>query len=98
MLCYQVLPWRELVMPSVHLARYGFEGEECLPEISPGEGRAQAGCADTRRFRLVNEDLVRYMKSATEDGNFLVDDPIWAEDFAPNGECFPDTKSQVTPP
>jgi hypothetical protein len=35
----------------------------------------------------VNEDLVRYMKNASANNNtFLVDDPIWAEDFAPNGE------------
>ncbi len=34
----------------------------------------------------VTEDLVRYMDFATEDGNnFLVDDPQWAIDFAPNG-------------
>ncbi|KAK3293232.1 gamma-glutamyltranspeptidase [Chaetomium fimeti] len=34
----------------------------------------------------VTEDLVRYMASASADNNtFLVDDPIWAEDFAPNG-------------
>lgn len=27
------------------------------------------------------------MKRASEDNNtFLVDDPIWAEDFAPNGK------------
>lgn len=35
---------------------------------------------------VVTEDLVRYMSSATSSGpNFLVDDPVWAEDFAPNG-------------
>lgn len=35
----------------------------------------------------VTEDLVRYMQFAQEyAGNFLVDDPIWAEDFAPNGK------------
>ncbi|KAL2185227.1 gamma-glutamyltranspeptidase [Thermothelomyces heterothallicus CBS 203.75] len=34
----------------------------------------------------VTEDHVRYMKSAIKDNStFLVDDPIWAEDFAPNG-------------
>ena len=35
----------------------------------------------------VNEDLVRYMASAIEFGleNFLVNDPAWAIDFAPNG-------------
>ncbi|KAL1837719.1 hypothetical protein VTJ49DRAFT_3494 [Mycothermus thermophilus] len=34
----------------------------------------------------VTEDLVRYMANASANNNtFLVDDPIWAEDFAPNG-------------
>ncbi|KAK4132956.1 gamma-glutamyltranspeptidase [Trichocladium antarcticum] len=34
----------------------------------------------------VNEDLVRYMNNASAGNNtFLVDDPVWAEDFAPNG-------------
>ncbi|KAH6623024.1 gamma-glutamyltranspeptidase [Chaetomium tenue] len=34
----------------------------------------------------VTEDLVRYMENASADNNtFLVDDQIWAEDFAPNG-------------
>ncbi|KAL1879994.1 hypothetical protein VTK73DRAFT_6384 [Phialemonium thermophilum] len=34
----------------------------------------------------VTEDLVRYMASAVSGGrNFLVDDPVWAQDFAPNG-------------
>jgi gamma-glutamyltranspeptidase / glutathione hydrolase len=35
---------------------------------------------------IVSHDLVRYMKSATDmTGTFLTDDPVWAEDFAPNG-------------
>ncbi|OAA57481.1 gamma-glutamyltranspeptidase [Niveomyces insectorum RCEF 264] len=34
----------------------------------------------------VSEDLVRYMDSAMSmGGTFLVDDPVWAVDFAPNG-------------
>ncbi|KAF3766512.1 gamma-glutamyltranspeptidase [Cryphonectria parasitica EP155] len=35
----------------------------------------------------VTEDLVRYMDFATKGirGNFLLEDPIWAQDFAPNG-------------
>ncbi|KAK2610127.1 hypothetical protein N8I77_003582 [Diaporthe amygdali] len=35
----------------------------------------------------VTEDLVRYMNNAIDGprGNFLVEDPIWSEDFAPNG-------------
>lgn len=37
----------------------------------------------------VTEDLVRYMGYAMSGGNnFLVDDPNWAIDFAPNGEYF----------
>lgn len=36
---------------------------------------------------LVSEDLVRYMNYSIHGlkGNFLVEDPVWAEDFAPNG-------------
>ncbi|KAF2166508.1 hypothetical protein M409DRAFT_54848 [Zasmidium cellare ATCC 36951] len=33
----------------------------------------------------VTPDLVRYMDSATTSNNFLVNDPNWAIDFAPNG-------------
>ncbi|KAK3906111.1 hypothetical protein C8A05DRAFT_30048 [Staphylotrichum tortipilum] len=33
----------------------------------------------------VTEDLVRYMANASKNNTFLVDDPVWAEDFAPNG-------------
>ncbi|KAF2209868.1 hypothetical protein CERZMDRAFT_113613 [Cercospora zeae-maydis SCOH1-5] len=60
---YGVLPWKDLVMPSVKLARHGF---------------------------IVGSDLVKYMDSAVASakdvvGNFLVDDPNWAFDFAPNG-------------
>lgn len=61
--------------PSVHLSRGGFNGEALVPL--------------RRMFAnplLVTEDLVRYMASAMSDGSsFLVDDPVWAEDFAPNG-------------
>lgn len=41
----------------------------------------------TNSFFAVTEDLVRYMDFATQGfrGNFLVEDPVWAEDFAPNG-------------
>jgi len=35
---------------------------------------------------LVTEDLVRYMEEAMSPNNrFLVDDPTFAIDFAPNG-------------
>ncbi|KAG6357583.1 hypothetical protein INS49_013460 [Diaporthe citri] len=38
----------------------------------------------------VTEDLVRYMDNAITGprGNYLVEDPIWAEDFAPNGHLL----------
>jgi gamma-glutamyltranspeptidase / glutathione hydrolase len=35
---------------------------------------------------LVNEDLVRYMDAVGGNASFLVTDPVWATDFAPNGE------------
>lgn len=36
---------------------------------------------------IVTEDLVRYMDAAMSPSNrFLVDDPVWAVDFAPNGQ------------
>ncbi|EPE07541.1 gamma-glutamyltranspeptidase [Ophiostoma piceae UAMH 11346] len=35
----------------------------------------------------ISEDHVRYMDSATNSaGNFLTEDPVWAEDFAPHGK------------
>jgi gamma-glutamyltranspeptidase/glutathione hydrolase len=38
---------------------------------------------------IVTEDLVRYMESAMSPSNrFLVDDPVWAIDFAPNGQSY----------
>lgn len=57
---YGRLAWKDVVMPAVKVARYGFP---------------------------VTEDLVRYMDSAVQSANrnFLVDDPQWAIDFAPNG-------------
>ncbi|KAK1836157.1 gamma-glutamyltranspeptidase 1 [Podospora conica] len=33
----------------------------------------------------VNEDLVKYMDRVGGNASFLVSDPAWAEDFAPNG-------------
>ncbi|KAF2710454.1 gamma-glutamyltranspeptidase 1 precursor [Pleomassaria siparia CBS 279.74] len=36
----------------------------------------------------VNTDLVNYMKSATTSSNFLVEDPQFAVDFAPNGRLL----------
>jgi len=36
-------------------------------------------------MQIVNEDLVRYMDRVGGNTSFLVTDPVWAEDFAPNG-------------
>jgi gamma-glutamyltranspeptidase/glutathione hydrolase len=37
----------------------------------------------------VTEDLVRYMDAAMSfNGKFLIEDPTWAIDFAPNGESI----------
>ncbi|TKA70288.1 hypothetical protein B0A55_06739 [Friedmanniomyces simplex] len=56
---YGSLPWEDLVMPAVQVARNGFP---------------------------VTEDLVRYETSAVAGiDNFLVNNPTWAIDFAPNG-------------
>lgn len=54
---YGKLPWRDVVWPAVHIARYGW---------------------------TVNEDLVSYIESA-EAEEYMVNDPTWALDFAPNG-------------
>ena len=45
------------------------------------------GAIQTARYGWnVTQDLVRYMKSGTTGfDNFLVNDPAWAIDFAPNG-------------
>lgn len=57
---YGLLPWRDVVMPAVYVARYGFP---------------------------VTRDLVNYMAQATAGKvNFLVNDPTWAIDFAPEGK------------
>ncbi|KAF2474743.1 gamma-glutamyltranspeptidase-like protein [Lindgomyces ingoldianus] len=61
---YGALPWSDVVLPAVKVARYGW---------------------------TVNQDLVNYMVSAIGSGgengtgNFLVRDPEFAMDFAPNG-------------
>ncbi|KAF2149780.1 gamma-glutamyltranspeptidase [Myriangium duriaei CBS 260.36] len=57
---YGSLPWKDLIMPAVHVARYGFP---------------------------VTTDLVNYINSSFTDGagEFLINDPAWALDFAPNG-------------
>lgn len=57
---YGALSWEDVVMPSVHVARKGFE---------------------------VTDDLVRYLAFAMAEGaDFIATDPVWAQDFAPNGQ------------
>ncbi|PHH55719.1 Gamma-glutamyltransferase ustH [Ceratocystis fimbriata CBS 114723] len=57
---YGVLPWKDLVMPAVKVARDGFR---------------------------VTSDTIKYIDKALAEApyNFLVENPVWAEDFAPNG-------------
>lgn len=46
---------------------------------------------------LVTEDLVRYMDYAMSGNNkFLIDDPNWSIDFAPNGKSCAQTPRAVT--
>ncbi|TKA48685.1 hypothetical protein B0A54_00821 [Friedmanniomyces endolithicus] len=59
---YGSLPWEDLVMPAVEVARNGFP---------------------------VTADLVRYEANAVAGiDNFLVNNPTWAIDFAPNGSLL----------
>ncbi|KAK5661002.1 hypothetical protein OQA88_12380 [Cercophora sp. LCS_1] len=46
--------------------------------VAPAERVARQGF-------YVNEDLVRYMNNVGGNTSFLVTDPVWAIDFAPNG-------------
>lgn len=69
-----------MVNPAVHLARNGFNGAPVLIQ------HLALGIHTNPSF-VVTQDLIRYMDFATQGyrGNFLVEDPVWAEDFAPNG-------------
>ena len=67
------------MLPSVKIAREGFEGEQ---KTQHNLWISHTDCS------LVTDDLVRYMDAASKTDAFLVEDPIWAEDFAPNGEIF----------
>lgn len=62
---------------AIHVARHGFRGSSRLLLLE----RLVLMVAP------VSSDLVRYI-AYTVDGkrNFLLEDPEWAEDFAPNGE------------
>jgi gamma-glutamyltranspeptidase/glutathione hydrolase len=75
----QVLPWQVVVHPAVHVARDGF----------PGKYNSLKNIERLLKSTQVTEDLVRYMGYAISIyGNFLVDDPNWAMDFAPNGKLL----------
>ena len=63
------------------ISRYA---HRCINEMPDRQRRWQM----TDSLRVVTEDLVRYM-NATVFNNpdpFLINDPVWAEDFAPNGK------------
>ncbi|KAF7170761.1 hypothetical protein CNMCM5623_003301 [Aspergillus felis] len=52
----------------------------------PWSALVQPAVRTAREGFPVGRDLVKYMKSAVGDGNdFLVENPTWALDFAPNG-------------
>ncbi|KAI1410021.1 gamma-glutamyltranspeptidase [Hypoxylon sp. FL1857] len=53
----------------------------------PWKDVVQPAAAVARRGFTVTEDTVRYMEAAIMmiGSNFLVDDPSWAQDFAPDG-------------
>lgn len=59
--------------PAERVAREGFTGE--CPVLSMILGLTF----------VVGEDLVRYMDNVGGNTSFLVKDPVWAIDFAPNG-------------
>jgi len=69
------MPWRAVCNPAVHVARYGFPGTflgNYSQILSNGA--------------TVTADLVQYMNYSMSEGNmFLIDDPDWSIDFAPNG-------------
>ncbi|KAI0852133.1 gamma-glutamyltranspeptidase [Daldinia vernicosa] len=55
--------------------------------LLPWKSVVQPAASVARRGFPVSEDLVRYMEFGLETTgwNFLVEDPSWAQDFAPNG-------------
>ena len=60
---------------AIHVARNGFKGEML--------GHQQ----EAQPNMPVSSDLVRYAEFAVGNRpNFLVQDPNWAQDFAPNGK------------
>lgn len=55
--------------------------------VLPWKTVVQPAASVARRGFPVSEDLVRYMEFGlmVAGWNFLVEDPSWAQDFAPNG-------------
>lgn len=57
----------------------------------PWHAVVQPAAAVARDGFTVTADTIRYMGSGLRAAgwNFLVEDPSWAQDFAPNGATFP---------
>jgi gamma-glutamyltranspeptidase / glutathione hydrolase len=65
--------------------------------VLPWSTVVQPAVAVARDGFTVTEDTVRYMKAAVQlvGRNFLVEDPSWAQDFAPNGIYFLDHSNRA---
>ena len=62
--------------------------EDCAGGFQRCAFSGRSGChVSCANLNAVSEDMLRYMGEATEDGNFFLDDPVWAEQWAPNGKC-----------
>ena len=83
---YGALPWGEVMRGAVGVARDGFQGWFFLFTYSLFLC-AWHFVAVHELTDVVSSDLVRYMGYAVQarGWNFLVEDPSWAIDFAPNG-------------
>lgn len=75
----QALPWKTVVAGAIRVARDGFVG------------KFTQGCnavAPTNTM-TVSKDLVRKMNDEVSGNRtYLVEDPNWALDFAPNGTSY----------
>jgi gamma-glutamyltranspeptidase/glutathione hydrolase len=68
-----------------HNLIYSSHHADCLEKL-PWRAVCNPAIYTARYGFPVTEDLVRYMGYAMSDNNkFLIDDPVWAIDFAPNG-------------
>lgn len=77
----QVLEWRDIMQGAIRVARHGFRGR--LTQ-SPGI-ITYNGFADGTSC-LVSEDMVVKMNATIKNGKtYLLDDPIFAAEFAPKG-------------